>query len=203
LLFSLTGIVVSAAVIPLCLDRPRKWFGMEFGPGFVVERSPASAEKLAKEDDVQSVLESFESRIRQTDERILSMQRRCLVDGRPITIAHDSSPTSTSIPSRVALVQVEPTAFNDYGAITTFAKRWLYPDDLERPETILRGTPADTTELRIRLTWIAGDGATIGGATSIFKKTAGAWDKNVQVAKCSEVNSLIEKLGRFRVQIGQ
>jgi len=201
LLLSLAGIVVSAAVAPLCLDRPRKWFGMEFGPVPVAERTTELTERLTKAEDARFVLESLENRLQKIDEKLLWMQKRCLIDGRRITIAHDSTPSSTSIPSRVALVQVEPTACNDYGAITTYTGRWLYPDELEKPLVLLRGLPADTTELRFRLTWIADDGATIGGTTSIFTKTGGSWDKRVAVAKCAEVNAVIEPLGRFRIQI--
>jgi hypothetical protein len=201
LLLSLTGIVVSAAIVPLCLDHPRKWFGMEFGPADFNPVATAPPTDIAKELDASSVLAGLDKRLEKIDEELLSMQRRCLIDGRSITIARESNPSSTAIPGRVALVQVEPTAVNVYGAITTYSNRWLYPDDLERPFVLLRGLPVDTAELRFRLTWIGGDGATIGGATSIFTKTGGSWDEHVAVAKCSEVNSVIEKLGRFRIRI--
>lgn len=201
LLLSLAGVLVSATILPLCLERPRKWFGMEFGPGDVERFEAALRASLPKYADTPSVLEGFDGRLQKIDEKLLWLQRRNLIDGRSITIAHESTPTSTSIASRVALVEVEPTAVNDYGAITHYSDRWLYPDDLDKPFVLLRGLPADTTEVRFQLTWIGGDGATIGGATSIFTKTGGSWDKHVAVAKCSEVNSVIEKLGRFRIQI--
>jgi hypothetical protein len=210
LLISISGAFAFFVVVPFFLNRPRTWFGMEFGPALfadgrfsmIEKRLMAMEDKFAgKPSDRDSVLEGFQKRLELADRRIDPIERRCLIDGRPISIARDSSPVPASVASRVALLQVEPTAFNDYSKMTSFAARWIYPDDLEKPYVILRGTPIDTTELRLQLTWIGGDGATIGRATSVFTKTAGRWDKLVQGAQCAEVDPSSEALGGLRIQI--
>ena len=210
LYFSVAGAVAFAVVAPLCLDRPWKWFGIEFGPAISSDTRISAIEKqwmalderlTRKAADTDPVLERFQKRLELMDRRIDPIERRCVYDSRSITIVHDSSPDLSPVSSRVALLQVQPTALNEYRATTSFAERWIYPDDVEKPFVVLRGMPADTTELRLQLTWIGGDGATIGRTTSVFTKTAGRWDKLVQAAKCAEVDPAHERLGGLRVEI--
>jgi hypothetical protein len=211
-LLSISGAIAFAVVAPFFLDRPRTWFGMEFGPAVTADTRISAIEKqwIALDEkinnraaDTDPVLEGFQKRLELIDRRIDPIERRCVYDSRSITIAHDSSPVPATDSSRVALLQVQPTALNEYRATTSFAERWIYPDDLGKPFVVLRGTPADTTEIRLQLTWIGGDGATIGRATSVFTKTAGRWDLLVQSAKCTEVDPAVEKLGGLRIEMTQ
>jgi hypothetical protein len=210
LLLSVSGAIAFAVVAPLCLDRPRTWFGVEFGPAIAADTRISAIEKqwaamdekfTKRSEDTDPVLEGFQKRLEQIDRRIDPIERRCVFESRSITIAHDSSPDHAIDPPRVALLQVQPTALNEYRATTTFAERWIYPDDLVKPCVVLRGTPADTTEIRLQLTWIGGDGATIGRATSVFTKTAGRWDKLAQAARCAEVDPTLDRLGGLRIEI--
>jgi hypothetical protein len=210
LLLSVSGAIAFAVVAPFFLDRPRTWFGVEFGPATSADTRISTLEKqwIALDEkitqraaDTDPVLEGFQKRLESIDRRFDPIERRCVYDRRSITIAHDSSPVPAPDASRVALLQVQPMALNEYRATTSFAERWIYPDDLEKPCVVLRGTPADTTEIRLQLTWIGGDGATIGRATSVFTKTAGRWDQFVQSARCTEVDPALERLGGLRIEM--
>jgi len=210
LLLSVAGAIAFAVVAPFFLDRPTTWFGIEFGPAISADSRISMIEKqwlelnekiTRRAADTDPVLEGFQKRLELLDRRIDPIERRCVFESRSITIAHDSSPVPATDSPRVAVLQVEPTALNEYRATTTFAGRWIYPDDLVKPYVVLRGTPADTTEIRLQLTWIGGDGATIGRATSVFTKTAGRWDKLALSARCAEVDPALEELGGLRIEI--
>lgn len=210
LLFTVSGAIVFAVVAPLCLDRPRTWFGVEFGPvpsadarvATIERESKAFDERLARAaSDIDLVYVGLQRRIESLDRRVDPIERRCMVESRSITIARDDTPVAASVPSRVALLHVQPIAYDEYRAMTSYAERWIDPDDLEKPNVLLRGMPADTTELRLQLTWLGGDGTTIGRTVSVFTKTAGRWDKLEQVAKCADVDPALEKLAELRIRM--